>query len=738
MASGPTSLETNINFYILYWLNSERLSAGLYRYLPEQSGCLKLKVTSIVASIIAISFLMQSGSALVSAVDQFHDSSKDRLVISFSSASTADAIRELAASCGSTVEITAQAGLAFWKDWDNGILDTLRATQGVNGVEIERHSKISFTPNDPYYSTYQWGEQRINANTAWDFTLGSHNVTVAVLDTGIDYTHDDLSPNMWKDAGGHFGYDFWNGDSDPMDDNIDGYENGVWMPNLYIYHGTHVAGVVGADTNNLIGIAGTAQCKLMAVKVMNESGEGTDATVAQGMIWAVDHGAQIITMSLGVDSQTLALTNAVQYASAHGVVLVAAAGNEGVSSISYPAAYPEVISVGATDRLDHRASFSNYGSRLEVMAPGVQIWSTKVGDTYQELSGTSTATPFVAGVAALMLSINPALSRTQISTVLNQTADDIGSVGWDSVTGWGIVDAHAAVQAVSGPAATIINSPATATPNSTLTIEWVVSGSGNLPIDHTFLKWGYSATQLSHTSGLTYGFTTPHTFNASDVVAPNVENSTLYLQAVAVINNTQYLSTIVEIKVQSGSSDPFQNLIQSIKNFIYNDVGLLNFILIIFVIVVIAIIFAVVRRGRRTAAARSINSASLILPSSTSSHPADGPTIPPNYPSQVSPPLETPVVYVDISNGAVSPAVIEIYEGTRVIWRNRDWAPPPGISIVSGMIDAAGLHPDGIFSSGMMVSPGEYWSAIFNVAGAYSYYISNLNMNGRVIVRRRA
>jgi plastocyanin len=236
---------------------------------------------------------------------------------------------------------------------------------------------------------------------------------------------------------------------------------------------------------------------------------------------------------------------------------------------------------------------------------------------------------------------------------------------------------------------------------------------------------------------LIHGYSTPHTFNASNIVAPNVENSTLFIQAVAVINGTQCLSTVVEIKVQSGSSDPFQNLVQSLRNFIVNDIGLLNFILMIFAIVVIAVIFVAVRRGRRAAAARSIHSESLSLPPSTSLHPSAGPTIPQYYPPPMLPPLEAPAAYVDISNGAISPAAIEIYEGTRVIWRNRDWAPPPGISIVGGTIDATGPHPDGIFSSGMMVSPGEYWSCIFNVAGVYSYYVSNMNMNGRVIVRRR-
>ena len=681
-------------------------------------------------------FVLQLGSAFVAGADELHTSSKERLIISFSIPSTADDIERLAADCGAIVQISAQAGLAYWTNWDSDVLHAVEKINGVEGVERERPASISFTPDDSYYSLYQWGIKKIFANTAWDFTLGSHNITVAVLDTGIDYTHDDLTANMWKDGSGHYGYDFWNDDSDPMDDNINGYEGGVWMSNVNIFHGTHVAGVVGAVTNNVIGIAGVAQCKMMTVKVMNDSGEGTDATVAQGIIWATDQGAQIITMSLGVDSQTLALTNAVKYASNHGVLLVAAAGNEGLSSVSFPAAYSQVIAVGASDKLDHRASFSNYGAALELMAPGVQIWSTMQGDRYQELSGTSTAAPFVAGVAVLMLSVNPALTSTQIRAVLNDTAQDIGASGWDSATGWGIIDAHASVQAVSGPAAAIIDPPATAEPNSTLTIKWVVSG-GNLPINRTYLKWGYSASQLTHLSGLSYGNTTPRTYTVSDIVTPSSGNASMFFQAVAFINNTEYLSTIVEIKVQSASTDPIRNLIQSISDFIVNDVGLLNFILILFAIVALSVILVAVRRGRRTVRLSASQSQPMEMMSSPSPPSAMEPAGMLSYPPPPTPPIETPVVFVDISNGAVAPATIEVFEGTRVIWRNRGWAPPPGISIVSGSFDQTGPHPNGIFASGVMASPGEYWSCIFNAAGTYPYYVSNVNMNGRVIVRRR-
>jgi subtilisin family serine protease/plastocyanin len=694
-----------------------------------------LKPTALVAVIVVSMFVFQLGNAFAVGADELHTSSKDRLIISFSLPSAADEINGLAAESGANVQILPQAGLAFWTNWDEGTLSAIKAIRGVGGVERERPAAISFTPNDSYYSLYQWGIRKIFANTAWDFTLGSHNVTVAVLDTGIDYTHDDLTANMWNDGSGHYGYDFWNDDSDPMDDNINGYEGGVWTSNVNIFHGTHVAGVVGAVTDNAIGIAGVAQCRLMAVKVMNESGEGTDATVAQGIIWATDHEAQIITMSLGVDSQTLALTNAVRYASNHGVLLVAASGNEGLSSVSFPAAYGQVIAVGATDKLDHRASFSNYGMGLELMAPGVQIWSAEQGDRYQELSGTSTATPFVAGVAALMLSVNPGLTPTQIRTVLNDTAQDLQTPGWDSTTGWGIIDAHASVQAVSGPAAAILDPPATAEPNSTLTIKWVVSG-GNLPINRTYLRWGYSSSQLTHVGGLSYGNTTPRTYTVSGIVTPSSDNASMFFQAVAIINDTEYLSTIVEVKIQPSASDPIRNLIQAISDFIMNDVGVLNFILILFAIIALAVILVAVRRGRRTARLSAAQSQPMeTLPSPS---PFMEPAGISSYPPPPTPPIETPVVFVDISNGAVAPATIEVFEGTRVIWRNRDWAPPPGISIVSGSFDQAGPHPNGIFASGIMASPGEYWSCIFNAAGTYPYYVSNVNMNARVIVRRRA
>lgn len=704
-------------------------SKGSLADLPDR--VIQLKRTYLAVAFVAIALLISSSSSAVTGPDEHHSSAKDRLIIAFSDDSTAQKLAEVAKDYGSSIEISEQLKLAYWTDWDNSMKSVIGKIPGVLAMDEEKPAHISFVPNDPYYSLSQWGVQRIYADQAWDLTLGSKNVTIAILDTGIDYTHEDLAANMWNDSSGYHGYDFWNDDHNPMDDNINGYSSGVWEPGLYIYHGTHVAGVVGAVTNNGVGIAGVAQVRLMAVKVMNDSGEGTDATVAQGIQYAVDNGADIITMSLGVDSPTLALSNAVNYAAAHHVLMAAAAGNDGSSSVSYPAAYPHVIAVGATDRFDHRASFSNYGSALEIMAPGAQIWSTKAGDAYQELSGTSTATPFVAGVAGLMLSVNPGLTPAGLRTVLNQTAADLGATGWDSTTGWGLVDARAAVVAVSGPSTSIIDYPTSATPNQTLTIKWSVSGSGGLSIGQTYLKWGYAADQLTNTSGLTYGGTTPREYSANDVVAPNQDNGTLYLQSVATINGTEYESSVVQIKVASSAQDPFSRLIAEIKNFIVNDIGLINFILIIILVIAIPVIIFAVRRSRRAPYVQAQMAPQPSYPPPQQAGYSNAPPPPP------VPPPEALVVYVDIAGGTFGPASLEIFEGTRVVWRNRDWAPPPGISIVSGYIDQWGPHPDGIFASGMIVSPGEYWSAIFNVQGVYHYYISNMRSTGRIVVRPR-
>jgi subtilisin family serine protease len=603
-----------------------------------------------------------------------------------------------------------------------GLVDEIEQMPGVTSVSAGMKAEELFTPNDPDRSL-QWGLGVVDAYGAWDITRGNHSVVVAVLDTGIDWNHPDLGPNMWSDTNGYHGYNFIANNRLPMDDNINSYdESGIWQPGTYTYHGTHVAGVVGAVIDNNIGVAGIAQARLMAVKVMNDSGEGTDATVASGIRWAVDNGADIVTMSLGVEGMSTTLGNAVNYASSHGVVMVAATGNSGSSVVSYPAAYPKVIAVGAVDSSERPAPFSNYGTGLDVMAPGASIYSTMYGGSYQYLSGTSTAAPFVAGVAALMLTVNPALTPADVGQTINSTATDIRTAGYDEFSGWGVVNAFRAVEQVSGPAVTITQHPSYAEINGTFSITWIVTGGSPGVIDSTYLTWGESQTSLTHTSANFTGQTWA-LFTVSDI--PSLPtNGTIYLKAVATIDGSVYESDVLALPVHEPTSgDLFTEFLRDVRNFIVDDLGIFNFLIILAILIAIPVAIVATRPRRRRARAQAHPQLHEYQPVAPASYLPIPPPPPPRF--------ET---YVDLLGGDIMPPTITIFEGTKVVWVNRTWAPPPGIAIKSGNVDESGEHPDGTFQSGMLIAPGDYWSATFHRPGEYPYYITGIWKTGKVIV----
>ncbi|MBU1913623.1 MAG: S8 family peptidase, partial [Candidatus Thermoplasmatota archaeon] len=485
---------------------------------------------------------------------------------------------------------------------DDRLVSSLAEVPGVLSISSEVKVHSLFTPNDPSISLRQWGLDTVNAFEAWDITRGTHDVVVGVLDTGIDWNHPDIAANMWNDSEGYHGYNFIAGNRIPMDDNTNGYDDlGKYVANTYTYHGTHVAGVIGAVANNNIGIAGMAQVLLMAVKVMNDSGEGTDSTVASGIRWAVDHGADVVTMSLGVDGASTVLRNAINYATGNGVVTVAASGNSGSSYISYPAAYPSVIAVGAIDSTNRRASFSNFGDGLDVMAPGVGIYSTRGGgDGYHDLSGTSTAAPYVAGVVALMLSVNPALTTAEVGSVINSTASDISMTGYDTATGWGIVDAFTAVNQIAGPTITITVSPDYVPLNGTFSISWLVSGGRPGAISRTYLTWGLSSGSLTQTSP-DFSGTTWARFTVNDIKAPGY-NSTIYMKAYAVVDGSLYESAMLDIPVHEAPPDGvFAQFLKDVQNFIFNDLGVFNFLLLLLVLIAVPAIVIAARPKRRRA-----------------------------------------------------------------------------------------------------------------------------------------
>ncbi len=254
----------------------------------------------------------------------------------------------------------------------------------------------------------------IDAPEAWEIETGNADVLIAIIDTGVDYTHEDLSGGRVRTD---IDRDFVNDDDDAMDDQG---------------HGTYVAGIAAADTNNAIGIAGICQgCQILPVKVLNSEGSGSAAGVAQGIQYAADQNAQIISMSLGFPSncgcsQTVA--NAINYAYERGSLLIAASGNDGDKErLSYPAASPRVMSVGASNHNDQEAGFSNRSSYLDIMAPGEEIYSLDPENGYRTASGTSAAAPHVSGVAGLVLSVEPGLSNAALWWRLYQTSDDFPS-----------------------------------------------------------------------------------------------------------------------------------------------------------------------------------------------------------------------------------------------------------------------------------------------------------------------
>jgi subtilisin family serine protease len=326
-------------------------------------------------------------------------------------------------------------------------------------------SGTSTSPNDSLYY-YQWAHnnhgQAIAAggdsvgtqdcdgdtNQAWDISTGAYNVVIAVLDTGIDRGHPEFANKVLA------GWDFVNNDSDPTDD---------------FGHGTCCAGIAAARGNNGRGVAGVAwENAILPVKVLNSSNQGTNADLVAGIEYAADFGSKVISMSLASSTDSQAVHDAVNYAYSSDCVQVAAAGNANTNSVYYPAAYLHVIAVGALSPCNERKSpsscdgeatwGSNYGTGLTLMAPGVRIHTADIRgaagfsstDYTASFNGTSAATPFVAGIAALVRSVKPNLTEGDVEAVLRGSCDDLGPAGWDQETGYGRVNAYVALRSITG------------------------------------------------------------------------------------------------------------------------------------------------------------------------------------------------------------------------------------------------------------------------------------------------
>ncbi len=424
---------------------------------------------------------------------------------------------------------------------EHEFVSRLEQDPNVEYAELNTKCHAFMTPNDPYYSPYQWHFPKINCPAAWDVSTGS-GVVVGILDSGIAY-EDFTIPSYERSkvqsgvttymqapdlAGTAFtsGYDFINSDSHPNDNNG---------------HGTHVAGTVAQTTNNSYGVAGMAfNCTLMPVKVLDNTGSGTAQTLADGLYWATDHGVQVINMSLGWSpgyNPGSTVQNAIQYAYNHGVVLVASSGNDGVSPVSYPAAYSEVIAVGATRYDDNLAYYSQYGSAQEVVSPGGDMNVDQNGDGYGDgvlqqsfdpydpgppvtlanptsfgwwfYIGTSQAAPHVSALVAMMIANNQT-GIENIRNILHETAVDLGSSGWDQTYGYGRIDAYAALTyGGNPPVADFSGSPTSGC--APLTVNFTDESSNN----PTSWSWDFGDMGTSFQQNPGHTYTEPGTYTVS-------------------------------------------------------------------------------------------------------------------------------------------------------------------------------------------------------------------------------
>lgn len=305
----------------------------------------------------------------------------------------------------------------------NSLIAKLSSDPKIKYVEENIRYSIQHIPNDPYVSS-DWGINHVKGQQAWDITVGVQSTIIAVIDTGVDLEHPDLKNKLVE------GKNFIDPNMSPQDDNS---------------HGTFVAEVIAAEANNNFGKAGVSwNSMIMPLKALDNKGEGYVDAIAEAIVYAADNGAKIINLSLGGSEDSIVIREAVCYAYNKGVLLVGASGNA-YGPVFYPAAYREVMAVGAIGRTEIRANFSNFGKELSLVAPGVQILGVDRDGKEIFKSGTSFAAPYVSGAAALIWSFNPNLTNDQVQWIIESSAKDLGTVGWNSQYGYGGLDIYKSI-----------------------------------------------------------------------------------------------------------------------------------------------------------------------------------------------------------------------------------------------------------------------------------------------------
>jgi subtilisin family serine protease len=461
----------------------------------------KTRVALFVAfsvSVLSISFpRVMIGQSDVEAIPEVVERSTEppdfirgRILVQFRAQTMAIARRDLIAEAGARdIGMLPSTGVHVIElpegSDEHAMVRALQSRSEVEFAELDRLiPPADVTPNDPWYTNWEWHLRKIQAPSAWSTTVGATNIVIAVLDTGVDGTHEDLVSKMVP------GWNVYNNNSDTRD------VNG---------HGTLVAGTAAASSDNGLGVASVAWgCRVMPVRISDTTAYASFSAMANGLTWAADHGARVANLSYRASTSST-VASAAQYFQSRGGVVTIAAGNEGTFDSSPD--NPYALTVGGTDANDSLYGWSNTGNNLDVTAPG-SAYTTSRGGGYTAASGTSIAAPLVAGLAALCLSANPNLTPDEVQTLIKQSSDDYGSAGWDTSYGWGRVNAARAIAFQGGTGDQIPPSVGFAAPTAGATL----SGTISVQVSATDNQRVASVTLLVDGAAVGSDNTAPYTF----------------------------------------------------------------------------------------------------------------------------------------------------------------------------------------------------------------------------------
>ncbi|MGB5529364.1 MAG: S8 family serine peptidase, partial [Ignavibacteriaceae bacterium] len=440
-------------------------------------------------------------------------------------------------------------------------------------------------PNDSLVSQ-QWALQKIQAFDAWNKTEGNDSVLIGMIDTGIDYFHPDLQNKIWQNPGetgngkesngidddnngfidDYRGWDFTDRVGFPFDSSGGDYLDWDNDPFDEQGHGTYISGIAGAQTNNITGIAGAApNIKLVNLRAFDPAGYGEEDDVAAAILYAVQMGVQVLNMSFGDNAFSLVLKDVIQYAYSQNLVLVGSAGNSGSPDPHYPSGYSEVICVGNSTREDFVAANSNYGSTIDLVAPGTQIITTARNNNYASINGTSAATPHVVATAALILSLGN-FTNEEVKQILKTTTDDIDEPGWDLRSGAGRLNMFRAVT-VTAPSAIKFNHPKQ--DFATLEDELIINATVLSPFFSTFsLFYGYGLNPVNWNSLIEQG---SNQFSKQNIYTLNLStlpDSVYCLRLVVQLTNGRTLEERVNFYISR--TPPIAELI-SVGSAFYGD-----------------------------------------------------------------------------------------------------------------------------------------------------------------------